>query len=348
MAVKDRCVAGANLTWVVEDDDLSIERVGAFGWIILGISGDIASTDFLDRDILDVEANIVTWNPFGELFVMHLDRLDFGGDIGGGEGDDHARLDDTSLDTADRNSANTGDFVHILKWKAEWLVSRSAGRIDGVDSLKKSLASNLGVLGVLGVLSLLRPALIPWSVGGDIDHVVTVEARDRDDWISFFLVPDLPNEAGNRLADFFESSLPPLGAVLLESGVHLVDGNDDLSDAKGKSKEGVLASLPILGNTSFEFTSSRSNDENGAIGLRGTSDHVLDKVTVTWCVNDGDEVFWSLKLPKGDIDGDTTLTFGLQFVKDPSIFEGALAQLSSFLKPELVISKVSLQSKNVS
>jgi hypothetical protein len=336
MAVKDRCVAGANLTWVVEDDDLSIERVGAFGWIILGISGDIASTDFLDRDILDVEANIVTWNPFGELFVMHLDRLDFGGDVGGGEGDDHAGLDDTSLDTTDRNSANTGDLVDILKRKAEWLVSRSGGRIDGVNSLKKSLSTRLGGLG------LLLPALIPWSVGGDIDHVVTIEARDRDEWNSLGVVPDLLDEAGNLADNFVESLLKPVG------GVHLVDGNNDLFDAKGKSKKGVLTSLTIFGNTSFEFTSSRSNDENGAIGLRGTSDHVLDKITVTWCVNDGDEVFWSLKLPESDIDGDTTLTFGLQFVKDPSVFEGALAQLSSFLKSELVISKVSLQSKNVS
>ena len=37
--------------------------------------------------------------------------------------------------------------------------------------------------------------------------------------------------------------------------------------------------------------------------------------------NDGDIVLGSLKLPQGDVDGDTTFTFGLQFVQNPGIFE---------------------------
>lgn len=43
----------------------------------------------------------------------------------------------------------------------------------------------------------------------------------------------------------------------------------------------MLAGLTILGDTRFEFTSTGSDDENGAVGLRGTSDHVLDEVAVT-------------------------------------------------------------------
>ena len=42
-------------------------------------------------------------------------------------------------------------------------------------------------------------------------------------------------------------------------------------------------------------------------------------------------VFGGLELPEGDIDGDTTLTLGLELVQDPSILEGALAQLGGFL-----------------
>ena len=38
-----------------------------------------------------------------------------------------------------------------------------------------------------------------------------------------------------------------------------------------------------------------------------------------------------LELPESDIDGDTTLTLGLELVENPGIFEGALAQLGSFL-----------------
>ena len=64
-------------------------------------------------------------------------------------------------------------------------------------------------------------------------------------------------------------------------GVHLVDGDDELPDTEGEGEQGVLTSLAILGDTSLELTSTGGNDENSAVGLRGTSNHVLDEVTVT-------------------------------------------------------------------
>ena len=47
--------------------------------------------------------------------------------------------------------------------------------------------------------------------------------------------------------------------------------------------------------------------------------------------DDGDVVLGSLELPEGDIDGDTTLTLGLELVKNPGILEGTLTELSGFL-----------------
>jgi hypothetical protein len=324
VAIKDWCVTGANLTRVVEDDDLSVEGVGALWWVILGVTSDVPSANFLDGDILDVEANVVTRNTFDELFVVHLDGLDFSGDVGGSEGDDHTGLDDTSLDTTDWNCANTGDLVHILKWETERLVGWSGGRVDGVNSFKESLASRLG-------LGLLLPPLVPWCVGGDIDHIVTVEARDRNEGNSLGVVANLLDEIGSLLDNFVESGLGPF------SGIHLVDGDDELPDTQGVGKKSVLASLAILGDASFELTNTGGDDENGTVGLGGTSDHVLDEVTVTGGVDDGDEVSGSLELPESDIDGDTTLTFGLKFVKNPGIFEGALAEFSGFLEIKLAI-----------
>jgi len=69
-------------------------------------------------------------------------------------------------------------------------------------------------------------------------------------------------------------------------GVHLVDGDDELTHTKGEGKKGMFTSLSILGDTSFEFTGTTSNNQNSAIGLRGTSDHVLDEITMSWGVND--------------------------------------------------------------
>ena len=93
----------------------------------------------------------------------------------------------------------------------------------------------------------------------------------------------------------------------------------------------MLTGLAILGDTSLELTSTGGNDENGAVSLRGTSDHVLDEVTVTGGINDGDLILGSLELPEGNIDGDTTLTLGLELVKNPGVLEGTLTELSGFL-----------------
>lgn len=47
--------------------------------------------------------------------------------------------------------------------------------------------------------------------------------------------------------------------------------------------------------------------------------------------NDGDHVLGGLELPERDIDGDTTLALGLQFIEHPGILEGLLAKFFGFL-----------------
>lgn len=322
MAIEDWSVTSTDLTWVVEDDDLGVEGLGTLWWIVLGVTSDVATTNFLDGNVLDVETDVVTWKTLSELLVVHLDGLDFGGDTSWGEGNDHASLDGTGLDTADWYSANTTDLVDILKWKTEWLVSWACWWVDGIDGLEEGLASSLG-------LGLLLPALVPWAVAGGVDHVVAVEARDWHEWDVLGVVADLLDEVGGLLDDLVEALLRPLG------GVHLVDGDDELLDTKSVGKESVLTGLAILGDTSLELTSTGSNDENGAVSLGCTSDHVLDEVTVTWGVDDGDIVLGGLELPESDIDGDTTLTLGLQLVEHPSVLEGTLAKFGGFLRETL-------------
>lgn len=47
--------------------------------------------------------------------------------------------------------------------------------------------------------------------------------------------------------------------------------------------------------------------------------------------NDGNLIFGGLELPEGNVDGNTTLTLGLQLVKHPRVLEGALSEFGSFL-----------------
>jgi len=72
VAIQDRSVSSSNLTRVVEDDNLSVERVTTLGRVVLGITADIATTDFLDGDVLDVESNVISRKTFNQSFVVHF------------------------------------------------------------------------------------------------------------------------------------------------------------------------------------------------------------------------------------------------------------------------------------
>ena len=65
--------------------------------------------------------------------------------------------------------------------------------------------------------------------------------------------------------------------------------------------------------------------------LRCSGDHVLDEVTMSGGINDGDIVLGSLELPESNINGDTSLTLSLQLVQHPGILEGSLARLGRLL-----------------
>ena len=93
----------------------------------------------------------------------------------------------------------------------------------------------------------------------------------------------------------------------------------------------MLSGLTVLGDTSLELSDTGGDDEDGTVSLRGTGDHVLDEVSVTGGVNDGDVVLGGLELPQGDVDRDTSLSLGLELVKNPGVLEGGLAQLGGFL-----------------
>ena len=80
-------------------------------------------------------------------------------------------------------------------------------------------------------------------------------------------------------------SLSPWCGTYL-GGVHLVDCDDELPDTESESEQSVLSGLTVFGDTGLEFTSTGGNDEDSTISLRGTSNHVLDEVTVSGGVDD--------------------------------------------------------------
>ena len=159
--IQDGGVTRADLTRVVENNDLGIEGSGLLGRVVLGVRGDVATADILHRDALDVETDVVTRLAGLKLFVVHFDRLHFSGNISWGEGDGHAGLDDTSLDTTDGHRPNTTNLVDILEGDTEWLVGRTDGRVDGIDGVHKGLTLDSAAP------DLLCPALVPGHAGSD-------------------------------------------------------------------------------------------------------------------------------------------------------------------------------------
>merc|ERR1719324_112809 len=106
---------------MVHNDDLGHEVLSVGSGLSLGIGSDVSSLDVLNRQVLNVESNIVTWNGLADGLVMHLDRLANGGSSHGSKADEHIGLDDTSLDSSDGHSSDTRDLVHILEGKSHWL-----------------------------------------------------------------------------------------------------------------------------------------------------------------------------------------------------------------------------------
>jgi len=309
VAIEDRGVSVVDLSRVVKNDDLSGE-VSGFNWgVVLGVSSDVTTTNVLDGNVLDVESDVVTRNSLGESGVVHLDGLNFSGDVGGGEGDSHTSLDDTGFDSSYGYCADTSDLVDILEGNTERLVGGTLRGLDGVEGFEESWA------------------LVPCEVGRALQHVVSVPARDGDEGDLVGVVSDLLDVSRNLLLDFFVTGLSPVDGLV----VHLVDNDDHLLDTKSVSEESVLTGLSVLGDTSFELSLSGGNDEDGTIGLGGTSDHVLDEITMSGGINDGEVVLGGFELPEGNVDGDTTFTLSLELIEHPSVLEGTLSHFLGFL-----------------
>merc|ERR1719229_376272 len=152
-----------------------------------------------------------------------------------------------------------------------------------------------------------------------LDHVVAMPSGDRDKRDRFGVVADLLNIATH----FFFNFLKPRFTVRRLSGVHFVNTHSE-------SQKSMLTSLTVFRDTGFELAVTSSNDENGAIRLWGTSDHVFDKIAMAGSVNDGDVILSSFEFPQCNINSDTSFSFSFQLVQHPRIFEGSFSHLLGF------------------
>ncbi|GFE54230.1 elongation factor 1-alpha, putative [Babesia ovis] len=307
VTVNNGGVTSLDVTRVVKHNDLGAEGHSGLGGVVLGVGGDVTTADVRGRHVLYVETDVVT--RVGNLndFVVHFNRFALGGDGVGGEGEDHTSLELTSLDTTDGHGTDTTDLVDTLDGKTKWLVNGPLWGLHHVEGLDQGLA------------------LVPWHVGGALNHVVTHETGDGNEGNLIGVVTDLLEVSLDFLLDF------TVTVLLVVALVHLVDGANNLPDTEGEGQKSVLTGLTFLGEGSLETTSLSWHHKHSHIGLGGTRNHVLDEVTVTRGVNDSVVVLRGFELPQGDIDGDTTFTLTLQLVQDPGVLERTLTHVGGFL-----------------
>jgi len=164
VAIEDGGISGLDLSWMVENDDLCEEVNGFSGWVVFLVSTDVSSFDVFDGNVFNVETDVVPWDGFGQLLVMHFDGFDLGFDVNWCESDIHTGFDDSGLDSSDGYGSDSSDLVDILQWESEGFVGWSLGWDDHVEGLEQS------------------HSFVPWHVVGWGNHVVTDPTGNGDEW----------------------------------------------------------------------------------------------------------------------------------------------------------------------
>jgi len=308
VAIQDGGISALDLTGVIKNDNLSEERKSGSGRVFFGVRGNISSFDFFDGNIFNIESDIVSWDGFSELFVMHFNGFDISGFVWGGEVDGHGGFQDSGFDSSDGDSSDTSNFVDILQWESEGFVDGSFRGDDIIEGFKES------------------GSFVPVHVGGSFDHVISLETRDGDEFNGFDFVSSFFEERWDFSFDFIISVFSVVNSFF----VHFVHADDDLFDSEGEGEEGVFFGLSVFGDTSFEFSFGGGNHEDSAIGLGSSGNHIFNEISVSGGINDGDVEFFGFEFPEGDINGDTSFSFGLEFIEHPGVFERSFTHFVGF------------------
>ena len=218
-----------------------------------GLAENLAALDFFLLGAAQEETDVVASLTLVEQLAEHFDARDDG--LGGvAEADELALftdLDDAALDTAGGNGAAARDGEDVFDREEEGLVG---------------LAGGLGDPGVQSVVELLE---VGDAFGVALDGLGGRAANDRGVAGEAVLL--------EKITDFHLDEVEQLGVV---DEVALVEPDDDLGDVDLLGEQDVLAGL---GHGAV----GGGHDENRAVHLGGTGDHVLDVVGVARAVDVG-------------------------------------------------------------
>mmetsp|Transcript_91026 Transcript_91026/g.152423 ORF Transcript_91026/g.152423 Transcript_91026/m.152423 type:complete len:332 (-) Transcript_91026:1036-2031(-) len=262
----------------------------------------------------------------------HLTDARVGGGVGGQEDHLITLHQGTLLQTGGHNALNTLDAGDDLADRAtESTLGVTRGQTDHVVQGVQQ-AADLDLVGTAGDLDV--NTLPPWHLLRDLQDVLTVETSHGDDGdllLDLILLPTFLEQNTLDLGGNFDVTLLTI-LNIVHSAVHLVDTNNQLPDTQQVQQTGVVTGLSgnftglvvTLRDGGNETATISRAEEQGNIGLGGTSDHVLDEVPVPRGIDDGVVVAVGVELLGVAGDGDTTLLLGLLVVHVVGEREGGL------------------------
>lgn len=115
---------------------------------------------------------------------------------------------------------------------------------------------------------LIHGLLSPW-----LQHAVTFPTKNWHRCYSVGIIDNFLNVGTDSLNNLFIY----LQAVGWFSGIHFAATKNDLFHILSISHNRLLTGLAILGDTSFKFTNTSSNNQNSTISLRCAWTHVFIK-----------------------------------------------------------------------
>ena len=258
--------------------DLGLEDL--VGMNRTGLSQNLATLDLGTVNTTQQSADVIASLSIVQRLTEHLQAGDGGGQTVGLNADDlHciANLSNATLNTTGSNSTTAGNGHDILDGHQEGLVLLTIGVGDiGIDSVHQLLDALVsGIIGIVGSLQSLQS-------GATNDRGVV--AREV--------------VLGQQLTDLH---LDQIQQLLVVDHIALVHEDNDIGHADLTSQQDVLTGLG-------HGTIGSSNDQDSAVHLSSTSDHVLDVVSMARAVNVSIVTSVGLILNVSGVDRDTTST----------------------------------------
>merc|ERR550514_2230550 len=288
---------------------------------------------------LNVQAHVVARLRAVGALVMHLHCKDFarariGSRMGGHEHNFLVGLHHALLHAASEHIAHTLDLVDSGDGHAHRRIARA---LRDSAHLVQEIIHRVHV-DLRSALGLDLDAAPPGHLVGLLQQVVAHPARDRHDGGGLLDEILLPSDLLQHVAHLVHDLIVAVLLVTCHLAIHLVHANTQLLHTKQIDQTRVLTGLALdlsslvvaLRDGHGEVTVGGNHDPRH-VGLRSTSDHVLDEIAMAGGVDDGVVPLVGEELLGGARDRHTALTLLLLTVHEEGERERALTQTLGLL-----------------